>query len=217
MRHPTAWLVAAAGLASAGCATVLDGSRQPISVETRAAGQPLAGVRCQLKNERGEVWITTPDTALVPSDNGDLRVACRGTGVQPRDETARSELNGKVLGNVLVGGLIGFGLDHAGGAAWRYPDTIVVDMVPLPAAAAARDPRAGRLRVATAEASVAAGALDLSRTVELVRRVACEPARPPELLPPTQGASQYRVACADGRSLRAVCLPSECRFRAAGD
>jgi hypothetical protein len=203
--------------AIAGCATVLDGSDQIISVETRSAGAKVSGARCVLRNDQGESRLTTPGATLVHYDRSDLKIVCTRQGFEARDDVAKSQVNLKVLGNVLVGGVIGFGLDHVSGTAYKYPSNIVVEMAEMPPSAAvpaqSAKSKAGTMLLAMRlDAS-----LDETRTVELVRRTACDPIAKPVLVSQDVGASQYMASCQDGRIVRTVCRQSECRFKTLGD
>jgi hypothetical protein len=59
-----------------GCASIVSGTTQVISVDTSMAGQPVAGAKCTLTNSKGTFYATTPGTVPVHRDYGDLVVAC---------------------------------------------------------------------------------------------------------------------------------------------
>lgn len=217
MGYPAARLAVLACLGMvAGCATMLDGTGQSILVEARSGGAPVSGARCVLRNDGGEAWLTTPGSATVPADRSDLKVLCTRSGFEDRDASAVSEVKPEVLGNLLVGGLIGFGVDHFGGAGYQYPSRIVVEMSPRPAALAASAQDAVQARAASGRESAAASRDEL-RALELARRTACQPVAAPLLHRQEHGERHYRLACGDGRTARIVCQPEECHFGSLGD
>jgi hypothetical protein len=219
MRHAVALLATLAVLSlAAGCASLLDGDRQMITVEARSGGVTVPGVRCMLKNDQGEAWLTTPGTTSVRFDRSDLKVVCSGTGLQGSDVSAGSKLKPKVFGNLLIGGLIGFGIDHFGGAAYQYPSAILVEMSPRPPATLTPPPSAADERARlSAVRERAAASLDEMRSLDLVRSTACEPSGPLAVQLQEAGMRHYAVGCRDGRIARTVCQQSACRFKALDD
>ena len=106
-------------LALAGCATIVTGTSQEVRVDT--PGHP--GAQCVLSSaEVTNVTVTTPATANVPRSKHNISVTCtkgcyRGKGVIP------SYVEAMAAGNVLLGGVIGAGIDAASGALNKYePD-----------------------------------------------------------------------------------------------
>jgi hypothetical protein len=59
-----------------GCASIVNGTSQVISVETRIKGEPVAGASCKLQNDKGVFYVTTPGTVNVHRAYGDLAVRC---------------------------------------------------------------------------------------------------------------------------------------------
>jgi hypothetical protein len=107
------------------CASMTSGTDQSVMVETGA----VTGAACQLRNDRG-VWqvAATPGAATVRRSATALLVSCTKPGHDPADETILSSGNATVLGNVLVGGLIGAAVDFSTGAAFAYPERVVLAM-----------------------------------------------------------------------------------------
>lgn len=202
-------------LSIAGCATVVDGNEQLITVETQSAGVPISGARCVLKNDQGQSRLTTPGTAWVRYDSSDLKISCKRPGFDAGDETAAAAMNAKVFGNLLIGGAIGFGLDIVGGTAYKYPSTVLVELVAMPASG---PQPAVQPSISTAALNTQiAASRDELRTIELVRRTACDPTGKPLRVRQEAGQSQYTIACQDGRTAQTVCQAAECRFKALGE
>src|SRR4051812_27497872 len=53
--------VAALGISVSGCATIIEGTTQPLAV----ASLPEQGAQCSLQNSQGTYLITTPGTVIV--------------------------------------------------------------------------------------------------------------------------------------------------------
>jgi len=113
-----------------GCSTVVNGSDQQISVQTPNA----AGASCELKSPDGLYFVTTPGTITVDKSRHDLAVKCTKDGFADGITTINSTFEAMTLGNVLIGGVVGVGIDAASGALNKYPDSVQVQMQKLKAA-----------------------------------------------------------------------------------
>lgn len=62
--RPTWRLLALSAIAIAplfiGCASIVSGQNQSLSVETVQAGKPLSGASCKLDNDKGSWSVNTP-------------------------------------------------------------------------------------------------------------------------------------------------------------
>ncbi|PCJ71884.1 MAG: hypothetical protein COA62_04800 [Rhodobiaceae bacterium] len=110
-----------------GCSTIVNGSSQQISVQTPNAN----GASCELKSPDGQYFVTTPGTVTVSKSKHDLAVKCTKDGFSDGITTISSTFEGMTLGNVLIGGVIGVGVDAASGAMNQYPNSIQVQMQKL--------------------------------------------------------------------------------------
>ena len=118
-----------ASLELAGCASIVDGNTQSLSVKTlNKSEQELVGARCSLTNDKGVWFLVAPGSVTVHRSYADLVVACEAADQEPGSTRAPSSTKGMAFGNVLVGGLIGAGVDIATGAAYDYPQLITVTM-----------------------------------------------------------------------------------------
>lgn len=111
-------------LSLSGCASVLSGTKQNVHVSTGTT----YGASCALTNTKGS-WVIkqTPGSVSVARSNTNLAVTCKKGGVNGSNMIA-SNTNSTVFGNIIVGGLIGTGIDMADGAAYAYPSEITVAM-----------------------------------------------------------------------------------------
>jgi hypothetical protein len=123
-----------------GCASIVNGTSQIVSVETLQPAGKIIGASCKLENDKGVWYVTTPGTVTVHRAYGDMMVKCEKDGVSPGVATVKSSTKGMLAGNILFGGPIGVGVDAASGAAYDYPALFQVMMgntITIPAAAPA--------------------------------------------------------------------------------
>jgi hypothetical protein len=101
-----------------GCATIVKGTDQQVSLDTPG----YSGAECVLRSkEVGTRRVITPAVMTLPKSRENVSVECpkgcaRGSGV------IASNTEGMTAGNVLVGGVIGLGVDAASGAMNHYND-----------------------------------------------------------------------------------------------
>lgn len=111
-----------------GCASIVSGTNQVVSVETHAPAGAVSGASCKLQNEKGVYYVTTPGTVTVHRAYGDMTVTCDKTGLPTTVATFKSSTKGMLAGNILFGGAIGAGVDIASGAAYDYPALLQIMM-----------------------------------------------------------------------------------------
>lgn len=111
-----------------GCASIVNGQNQSLSVETRLKADQIAGANCQLTNNKGTWYITSPGSTTVHRSYEDLAVRCEKDGVAPGIASVKSSTKAMAFGNIIFGGVIGAGVDMASGAAYDYPSLITIEM-----------------------------------------------------------------------------------------
>ena len=110
-RLPIAVALAALAMSASGCATVVRGTETPFTVSSTPSGADVEmtnGHRC-----------TTPCTLSLPRKNGfDVRISKPGYRTVHASVVSGASGEGSLAmaGNVLVGGVIGVGVDAATGA-----------------------------------------------------------------------------------------------------
>jgi hypothetical protein len=106
-----------------GCATIVEGSDQSVTVITDPSG-----AECELRRQGEVVGIVspTPGTVTVDKSQHDITVRCSRDGYEDAVATFDSEFQGMTAGNILFGGVIGLGVDAASGAMHEYDDTVTV-------------------------------------------------------------------------------------------
>jgi hypothetical protein len=126
--RPYVPLVLVASFALGGCASIVNGQNQSVSVEAKTDTGPLQSASCRLINDKGTWFITTPGSTTVHRSYEDLAVYCEKDGQQPGSVSVKSSTKPMAFGNILFGGLIGVGVDVASGAAYDYPNLVTVVM-----------------------------------------------------------------------------------------
>jgi len=111
-----------------GCASIVSGTTQLVTVEARNQGQLVNGATCKLQNAKGVFYVTSPGTVSVHRSRDDLIVQCDKENIKPGLVSIKSSVKGMTFGNILVGGLIGVAVDQSSGAAFDYPAAIMVLM-----------------------------------------------------------------------------------------
>ncbi|HQT66192.1 MAG TPA: hypothetical protein PLC74_01170 [Acetobacteraceae bacterium] len=140
MRFPKSLFNLLPMIALAGCASIVDGSNQTLSVTTLSGNQPVSGASCELKSNKGTWYVTTPGTVTVHRGYDALNATCTKAGYQTATQAFDSTTKGMAFGNLLFGGVIGAGVDMSTGAAYDYPDVLTVNMQPPAAISASGAP-----------------------------------------------------------------------------
>ncbi|MGE5616580.1 MAG: hypothetical protein ACM3X5_06665, partial [Bacillota bacterium] len=109
---------------SSGCASIVTGQNQSLSVETRHQGEMVSGASCELVNDKGKWFVTTPGSVTVHRAYGDLAVRCTHEKHPAGSMFVKSTTKGMAFGNILFGGPIGAAVDAGSGAAYDYPELI---------------------------------------------------------------------------------------------
>ncbi|MCD6047937.1 MAG: hypothetical protein K0S08_1584 [Gammaproteobacteria bacterium] len=118
-------LTALASTQLMGCASIVGGVNQPISVTTT----PIDGAKCSLENDKGKWYVNqTPGSVVVHRSYKDLDVKCHKDGYQDAETKVVSKTKPMAAGNILFGGAVGVGLDVVDGAAYDYPNEVKVAM-----------------------------------------------------------------------------------------
>jgi hypothetical protein len=117
-------LVAALGLG--GCASIITGTSQEIAIATTPGG-----ARCVLTRENDTIATleSTPGKVTVRKDKHDILVTCDKAGYQTATKYLHSDVEAGTFGNIIAGGLIGWGIDSATGADNKYDEAVSIPMV----------------------------------------------------------------------------------------
>ena len=103
------------------CASLVKGSDQVVTVDT----PNCPGAICRLSNNDGTYFINrTPGTVSINKSGSDLTVSCYKGDEASASMSTGSNVENMAWGNILIGGIIGGGVDMATGAAYNYPNFI---------------------------------------------------------------------------------------------
>lgn len=129
MKRELVLALALIGGLTSGCASVTGSPNQSVSVQAREQnGGEVTGAACELTNNKGKWFVTTPGSVMIHRSNDDMQVLCNKTGYEPGRAAVVSETKGSMFGNILVGGGIGAIIDHNTGSAYEYPALIQILM-----------------------------------------------------------------------------------------
>jgi hypothetical protein len=124
-------------LALVGCATITKGTTQTIAVDT--PGVP--GATCTIQTPSGPRGLVTPGNVTLDKQSAGLPIICTKECYVMGSSMIPSNTESMAAGNVILGGVIGLGVDAATGAMNKYPDLVTVAMTPDPACRSPRQPR----------------------------------------------------------------------------
>ena len=108
------------------CASIVGGTHQHLSVETRSASHEIVNAECTVSNSRGEQSVSTPGVVTVHRDSGPVDIRCVKDGAPIGSQQFSAHVRPMVWGNLLFGGLIGVIVDFSDGAARHYPNVLEV-------------------------------------------------------------------------------------------
>ncbi|MDM0020502.1 hypothetical protein [Variovorax saccharolyticus] len=84
-------------------------------------GKAIEGAECRLSNDKGDALTQSGQSVLVRRSGANLRVECTQAGLPPASGQAVSRVNAGMVGNIVVGGVIGAAIDVGSGAGYNYP------------------------------------------------------------------------------------------------
>ncbi|MBB6252333.1 hypothetical protein [Nitrospirillum iridis] len=98
-----------------------------------------AGASCALEREGTVIAriAQTPAATTVKKTKHDITVRCTKDGFQEATFLDHSGAAGATVGNILLGGGIGWAIDSASGADNKYDSPVNITLVPIGAAAPA--------------------------------------------------------------------------------
>jgi hypothetical protein len=115
--------------AVAGCATITKGTTQMVAVNTPGA----PGATCTLTSGSiGSQTVETPAAVTLQKGRDNVSVQCSKECYQDGVGVIASSVEGMAAGNILVGGVIGLGVDAASGAMNSYVPEVQIVMAPIP-------------------------------------------------------------------------------------
>lgn len=114
---------------SGGCATITKGTTQAVTLDTPGA----PGAECTLVSDGiGTKIVRTPATLTLDKSQSSISVTCKKPCFQDGVGIIASNTETMTAGNLLLGGVIGLGVDAASGAMNKYNANNQIAMVPIP-------------------------------------------------------------------------------------
>ena len=114
-------------VACSGCASIIEGTSQTLTINTNPQSAD-----CTLWREGLAIGqVRTPGGVVVEKTKHDIELKCTKQGYQEATATLPSEIEGATFGNIILGGFIGWGIDSASGADNHYPDATTITLVPV--------------------------------------------------------------------------------------
>lgn len=110
------------------CASIVSGSSESLSVETKYKNKPVTAAKCKLSNDKGTWFVTTPGSVTVYRSFEALQINCEKDKFPSGNLNLDSRTKPLAFGNILFGGVIGGAVDIGSGAAYDYPTLITVAM-----------------------------------------------------------------------------------------
>lgn len=133
-------LAALLALLAVNCGTIIHQTTQYVPVTSDPPGAKVIVACGDVENDPN---ATTPTKVEVHRKPDFCQITLKKEGFERADVTLGKQLSGLYIGNVLVGGIIGFIVDGINGAMWnRTPGKI--DVTLKPAAAAPAEPSASQ-------------------------------------------------------------------------
>ena len=112
-----------------GCASIISGGHQEISISTSPEG-----AKCALYRDGAQVGYinSTPGSVTVSRKSGDLWLGCVKDNYDFANAKNASDFNGWVVGNLALGGLVGLVVDMSTGASHAYDHDMNLTLPTLP-------------------------------------------------------------------------------------
>jgi len=119
-----------AAISLSGCASIVSGSHQDISINTSPEG-----AKCAVYRDGVQVGYvnSTPGIVSVSRRSSDIWVGCVKDNYDFSNAKNSSDFNGWVIGNLGFGGLIGLVVDMSTGASHAYDRDVNMTLPTLPA------------------------------------------------------------------------------------
>jgi len=193
-----------------GCASVTHGTTQNVKFETLSPeGKVIDGARCRVSNDRNDAVVRSGQTLPVRRSGENLSIECTQAGLPPARGQAISRANVGMVGNVMIGGVVGAVIDAGTGAGFNYPSWIRLmfgEVRSFDRSAQTGDDATVGMKIGTTELAApktAAAAVPVPATAAVPPPppVAVAPTRPAPAAPSPSAAPDARVSMDDLRGL----------------
>lgn len=115
-----------AALALSACSSIIEGTSQEITVNTNPSG-----ANCSLQREGVSIARIdpTPGSATIKKTKYDITIICNKHGFEQATYLDHSGAAGATVGNIILGGGIGWAIDSASGADNKYDTPVNITMI----------------------------------------------------------------------------------------
>lgn len=114
-------------LGLSGCSTIIVGRSQQIMVNTNPSGADCSIYR---NGDKIASVVDTPGSAYIEKTKYDIKIECSKEGYQDATYMNHSGTAGATWGNIVAGGLVGWGVDSATGSDNKYETPVNITLVP---------------------------------------------------------------------------------------
>jgi hypothetical protein len=114
-------------LSLSACSSIIEGTSQELMINTNPAGADCALMRQGNSIARVD---PTPGAATIKKTKYDITIVCNKDGYQEATFLNHSGAAGATVGNIVLGGGIGWAIDSASGADNKYDSPVNITMVP---------------------------------------------------------------------------------------
>lgn len=125
MRLPRPLVAAFLPILLANCASIASDDDTVTSIET----VPEVA-RCELNGKEFVQVVNTPASLELPAKAAPIVLTCSADGFLPTTADMDTAADGWILGNILLGGVVGIAIDAARGAGQKYPPKVTVILEP---------------------------------------------------------------------------------------
>ena len=108
-----------------GCASVLDRDVQTIRVIATCNGKSVPA-QCTLENKKGLWEVNAPGSVTIQKDISGLRVQCHSPFFKGGATQLNAGISSFLVGNALIGGFVGVGVDVITGKGFNYNPIVKV-------------------------------------------------------------------------------------------
>lgn len=119
------FILLAAVSALSACSSIVEGTSQELVVNTNPAGAD-----CALKREGNVIGRInpTPGAVTIKKTKHDITVVCNKKGYEEATYFNKSDAAGATVGNIILGGGIGWAIDSASGADNKYTTPVNINL-----------------------------------------------------------------------------------------
>ncbi len=120
-------ILALAVLSVSACSSIIEGTSQEILINTNPPG-----AKCDLIRQDNVIASvpTTPSGATIQKTKYDIKIVCKKDGYDEATYLNHSGAAGATVGNIILGGGIGWAIDSASGADNKYDSPVNITLVP---------------------------------------------------------------------------------------